>query len=328
MARSRGRATRVFFAADLHGSEPTFRKFVNAAAFYGCEALVFGGDLMGKVLVPIVGAGGRYRARFQGRDHELGPDELAAFTRSVELPGFYWRVMEPDEYRETKADPLRQKALFQDLATERLERWIAFAEDRVAGTGVRMYLSGGNDDEPAVLGALERHRGEHVVPCEGRVAELDGVHAMITVGLSTVTPWDTPREASEREIAAAIETEVQKLPDPSRAVFNLHCPPKGTPIDTCLQLAPPSEPGELPTPVREGGRFVTTSGGSRAVREALERHQPVVGLHGHIHESMGRFRIGRTQCFNPGSEYVQGVLQGVIVTLRGGELVGYQHTSG
>jgi Icc-related predicted phosphoesterase len=111
-------------------------------------------------------------------------------------------------------------------------------------------------------------------------------------------------------------------------VFNFHCPPKDTPIDTCLKLEKPVRPGEMPRPVRMGGRFVTTGGGSVAVREAVERYQPAVALHGHIHESGGRFRIGRTQCFNPGSEYVQGSLQGWIASLSKGRLVSYQHTSG
>jgi len=325
---SKARPTRVFYAADLHGSEPTYRKFLNAASFYGCDVLVFGGDLMGKVLVPIVRANGGYHAHFQGADHEFDQDGFEAFTRSVELPGFYWRVLEPDEYAAAKADPLVQKGMFQDLATERLERWLSLAEEKLAGTGGTMYLCGGNDDEPSVLRALDEHDGEHVVASEGKMVELDGEHTMVTVGLSTVTPWDTPREASEEEISAAIEAEVAKLPDVSRAVFNFHCPPKDTPIDTCLKLRKPSRPGELPKPVRDGGRFVTIGGGSRAVREAVERYQPLVGLHGHIHESMGRFRIGRAQCFNPGSEYVQGALQGWIVALRGGKLAGYQHTSG
>jgi Icc-related predicted phosphoesterase len=109
-------------------------------------------------------------------------------------------------------------------------------------------------------------------------------------------------------------------------VFNLHCPPKDTPIDTCLKLE--KRPGELPKPIREGGRYVTTGGGSTAVREAVGRYHPLVALHGHIHESAGRFRIGHTQCFNPGSEYVQGTLNGWIVALRGGRLSGYQHTAG
>ena len=225
-----------------------------------------------------------------------------------------------------KADELAQLGWFHRLASERLAGWLELAEDRLAGTGVRMYLTGGNDDEPAMLEVLERHDGTNVIACEDRVVELDDEHTMITVGLSTVTPWDTPREASEDEIAAAIDRSVSSVPDVGRCVFNLHCPPKDTPIDTCLKLE--KRPGELPRPIREAGRFLTTGGGSVAVREAVARYQPLVALHGHIHESMGRFRLGRTQCFNPGSEYVQGTLNGWIVALRGAKLGGYQHTAG
>jgi Icc-related predicted phosphoesterase len=325
--RSKARPTRIFYAADLHGSEPTFRKFLNAARFYGCDALVFGGDLMGKAMVPIVRENGGYRAHFQGRDHAFEQDGLEAFIRSVEQPGFYWKVLERDEYAAAQADPLVRKGLFQRLASARLAAWLQLAEERLAGTGVRLFLCGGNDDEPGVLATLDGWRGGSVVACEGQVVRLDDEHTMITVGLSTVTPWDTPREATEGEIAAAIEEALVGVPDPGRCVFNLHCPPKDTPIDTCLKLV--WKPGEaMPQPVREGGRFVTIGGGSRAVRDAIERYQPVVGLHGHIHESAGRFRIGRTQTFNPGSEYVQATLNGWIVALRGGKLAGYQHTSG
>jgi Icc-related predicted phosphoesterase len=318
--------TRVFFAADIHGSQVTFRKFLAAAAFYGVDALVFGGDLMGKALVPIVRKNGGFGATFQGRDQEFEQDGLEAFTSAVEQPGFYWKIFERDEYEAVEADPLARHGLFHELASARLAEWIDLAEDRLAGTGVRLYLTGGNDDEPAVLETLDRHEGDRVVASEGRLVELDGEHTMITVGLSTPTPWDTPREANEEEIARAIETAADAVPDVSRCVFNLHCPPKDTPIDTCLKLE--VRPGELPRPIREAGRFVTTGGGSLAVKEAIERYQPLVGLHGHIHESGGRFRIGRTQTFNPGSEYVQGVLQGVIVSLKRGRLASYQHTQG
>jgi uncharacterized protein len=327
MARRRRRPTRVFFAADLHGSEPTFRKFLAAAHFYGVDALVFGGDIMGKALVPIVHSNGTYRAELHGELHEFGPDGLSAFTKAAEVPGFYWTVLGPEAYESALQDPFARTALFQELASKRLSDWLGLAEERLAGTGVTMYLTGGNDDDPVVLDVLDRHDGDNVVACEGRVAELDGEHTMITVGLSTETPWDTPREASEAEIATAIDESVERVPDVARCVFNLHCPPKDTPIDTCLKLEK-GLAGEMPRPVRVAGRFVSTGGGSVAVKEAVARYQPVVGLHGHIHESTGRFRIGRTPCFNPGSEYLQGQLQGWIVSLRGGGVASYQHTSG
>jgi Icc-related predicted phosphoesterase len=311
--------TRIFFAADIHGSQVTFRKFLAAATFYGVDALVFGGDLMGKALVPILRTNGGFHASFQGRDEEFDADGLAQFTDALEQPGFYWKVFERDEYEAVEGDPMAKHGLFHELASERLAGWIDRAEEALRGTRVRLYLTGGNDDEPSVLATLERHDGGHVIASEGRLVELDGEHTMITVGLSTFTPWDTPREASEEEIARTIEAAVATVPDVGRCVFNLHCPPKDTPIDTCLKLE--VRPGELPRPIREGGRFLTTGGGSTAVREAIERYQPVLSLHGHIHESRGNTRIGKTLCINPGSSYEQGELLGAVIDLDGGKKV-------
>jgi uncharacterized protein len=319
--------TRIFYAADIHGSEPTWRKFVNAAAFYGADVLVFGGDLMGKALAPIVRRNGHLVAEVDGRVHEVDGDaELRAFAKTLEASGFYWSVLEPDEHDAMRRDPLLAEGMVQDLARERLRRWLAFAGGRLAGTGVRLFVTGGNDDPEAVLSVLDEFDGDLIVASEGRVVELDDEHTMLTLGVSTPTPWDTAREMSEDEIAATIERDVAAVPDISRCVFNLHVPPKDTPLDRCVKVE--VAPGELPKPVREAGRFVTTGGGSVAVREALERYQPAAGLHGHIHESAGRIRFGRTHAFNPGSEYGQGHLEGVLVTLRSGEVVSYQHTSG
>jgi Icc-related predicted phosphoesterase len=319
--------TRLFYAADIHGSEPTWRKFVNAAAFYGADVLVFGGDLMGKALAPIVRRNGHLVAEVEGRAHELDGDaELRAFAKTLEATGFYWSVLEPDEHDEMRRDPLLAEGMVQDLARERLRRWLEFAGERLAGSEVRLFVTGGNDDPDAVLSVLDEFDGDRVVASEGRVVELDGDHTMITLGVSTPTPWDTAREMSEEEIESTIDRDVARVPDVSRCVFNLHVPPKDTALDRCLKVE--VVPGQLPKPVREAGRFVTTGGGSVAVREALGRYQPVAGLHGHIHESAGRIRLGRTHAFNPGSEYAQGHLEGVLVTLRSGEVVSYQHTSG
>jgi Icc-related predicted phosphoesterase len=178
---------------------------------------------------------------------------------------------------------------------------------------------------PAVLSVLEEGSGVHVLPSEGRVVNLDERHTMITVGYSTPTPWDTPREATEDELSRMIEGSASTVPDPARCVFNLHCPPLDSGLDRCMKL---DTTGDAPSPIVKGGRPVYFGAGSRAVREALKAYQPVVGLHGHIHESPAQMVYGRTRCFNPGSEYAQGVLDGVVVSLRDGRLEGYQHTCG
>jgi len=68
--------------------------------------------------------------------------------------------------------------------------------------------------------------------------------------------------------------------------------------------------------------------GSTAVRKAIETHQPMLGLHGHIHDSKGMCRIAKTLCLNPGSEYVDGVLRGIIVDLDESKVRDYLFTSG
>src|SRR6202165_5417107 len=51
---------RAFFVTDIHASDRCFRKFLNAARFYDCKVLIMGGDMTGKMLVPIVDHGGRW----------------------------------------------------------------------------------------------------------------------------------------------------------------------------------------------------------------------------------------------------------------------------
>src|SRR5436853_6837456 len=98
-----------------------------------------------------------------------------------------------------------------------------------------MFLTGGNDDEPSVLEVLEEHEGEHVVAAEGKLIELDEEHTMITVGLSTPTPWDTPREVDEEGMEATLEAAVTAVPHVGHSVCNFHCPRKRTNIGRGLK---------------------------------------------------------------------------------------------
>jgi len=323
----KGEPTRLFYACDIHGSEPTYRKFLNAAKFYDVDALVFGGDLMGKLLVPIVSdAGGVWRAGLHEQKHVLTTaEELAEFKKSLDTLGFYWFECDSDEYRwyEGHQDRIDQK--FDELAKARLAEWVELAETRLAGTHVRVYLCGGNDDTEKVLSALDEVSLDRVVNCENRIVPLDDYHSLATIGYSTPTPWDTPRERTDEQIGALIEKLMADVPDPSRCVFNFHCPPLDSSLDTCLRLDASVWP---PTPVIENGQPVYYGAGSQAVGDALDAYQPTVGLHGHIHESRGATKFGRTLALNPGSEYGEGVLRGLIVAIKGGELIGHQFTSG
>ena len=319
--------TRLFYASDIHGSEVTYRKFLRAATFYEVDALVFGGDLMGKLLIPIVrDAGGTFRARLQGQNHHLTTaEQLADFKKNLDTLGFYWFECDPEEYLTYEGNQDRIDEKFDELAKERLAEWVVLAEERLAGTHVRAYLCGGNDDTDAVLKALDEAPQDRVVNCENLVVPLDDDHVLVTIGYSTPTPWETPRERTDPEIASVIQKLMADVPDATRAVFNFHCPPLDSSLDTCLKLDASVWP---PKPLIENGQPIEYGAGSQSVTDALEGYQPVVGLHGHIHESRGQARFGRTPAFNPGSEYGEGVLRGIIVAVQGGEVVGHQFTSG
>jgi uncharacterized protein len=326
--KDKSNATKLFFVTDVHGSQTTFRKFVNAGSFYGVDVLVLGGDIAGKMVVPILElGGGRYRATIQSITHELqGDDEVAAFEKRAGKLGTYTAIVTPDEYDELADDPARIDVLYHRLATERMAQWIEFAEERLAGTGIRCYVTGGNDDAPDILDPLVTHDGENVIDCEGKAVEIDDDgHLMLSTGLSNPTPWHTPREVPDETLGETIEELLSGVEDFSRAIFNFHPPPKDSTLDTAAELDWTTDP---PRVVTSGGTPVMKGAGSAAVRAAIERYQPLLSLHGHIHESRGQTTIGRTISVNPGSEYGEGLLRGALVTLAGDKVESVQLTSG
>jgi Icc-related predicted phosphoesterase len=326
--RQRGKRTRIFYASDVHGSERTWRKFLNAAKFYQADVLIMGGDVIGKLAIPIIeGAGGSRRATIHGRVERLETDaDVAAARETIANLGFYSVDMSEDEYAATKDDPAAIAALWQRLAAERMDAWIGLAEQRLGPIGVRCYVSGGNDDLTEVMDALPRDGTEAFVACEGRAVAIDDDHVMVSLPFVNPTPWKTPREAPEEELRTMIEGLVGPLGGSHEtAIFNFHAPPVDSTLDTCPRLDDSTDP---PSPIVVGGQQVPYGAGSRAVREAVERRQPLLGLHGHIHESAAITRIGRTLCVNPGSSYGEGMLKGALITIEGARVTAYQLTMG
>jgi Icc-related predicted phosphoesterase len=319
--------TKIFYATDVHGSERTWRKFLNAGTFYDADVLVMGGDVMGKLTIPIIReAHGQYRATIHGRVERLETQaDVEAAKERIGFLGMYHTVMDEDEYAALRADPGAVDRLFIELATERLVRWIDLAESKLKGTGIRCYATGGNDDVPEVMAVMDRTGTDHFVGCESRAVQLDDRHIMVSMPYVNPTPWHTPREASEPELAERIERVAGDLPDYAHAIFNFHAPPIDSTLDTCPQLDWTTDP---PSQIVVGGQPVLYGAGSRAVRDAIERYQPMLGLHGHIHESQAAAKLGRTLCVNPGSEYGEGVLRGCLITIDDGQVKGYQMTAG
>jgi Icc-related predicted phosphoesterase len=319
--------TRLFFATDLHGSERTYRKFINAGKFYDADVLVMGGDITGKLLIPIIKEkNGHYRATLQGRVEQITTQtELDNLKARLDTLGFYYQSMEEDEFRAISDDAHAVNNLFHELARQRLSKWVDLAEERLAGTGKKCFVTGGNDDDPEVLTAIKREGTRAFFACEGEVVQVDDDHTMISVGFSTPTPWKTPREISDEQLGKMIEEMIVKVPDFSKTIFNFHDPPVDSTLDTCPMLDWTKDP---PEQIIQGGQPVLYGAGSKSVREAIEKYKPMLGLHGHIHESQSVAKIGPTTCINPGSEYGEGVLRGCLVNFTDGKIQGYQMTSG
>lgn len=319
--------TRLFFATDLHGSERTFRKFINAGKFYNANVIVMGGDISGKLLVPIIKEqNGNYRATLQGVIEHLSTQaELDELITRLGTLGFYHQVMDQEEFAQLSSDGTAVNQLFQELARKRLSSWVDLAEDRLKGTGIKCFVTGGNDDDEDVLTAIKRENTNSLFACEGEVVGVDDEHIMISMGYSTLTPWKTPREVTDEKLGEMLDQMISKVPDLSRAIFNFHDPPLDSSLDTCPMLDWEKDP---PEPIFEAGQMIMKGAGSKSVRDMIERYKPMLGLHGHIHESQSVAKIGRTTCINPGSEYGEGILRGCIVNFVEGEILGYQMTSG
>ena len=313
----------LFFASDLHGSETCFRKFVAAAAFYRADTLVLGGDLSGKQVVPIVAAGSdRWTAEVHGERRDLRTAELDGVERSARAAGLYPRRMEPDEYAGYAADPATLARLFDEVVATNLRRWVRFAQAKLADTSVVIYSIPGNDDPPVVDDVMRAESDERFRFVEGEVVEVAPGHEMLCTGYTNVTPWRTHREYSEEEIAARLRSLTGRLSSPGSAIFNVHVPPFDSGLDTAPLLD-----ADLKVRTAAGGPL-SAPVGSTAVRAAIEEYRPLLGLHGHIHESGGIVHIGRTTVVNPGSEYGEGILRGVLLTVGGGRLLRHQAVCG
>jgi uncharacterized protein len=314
--------SRVFFITDVHGSTRCFKKFLNAAKFYKANVLVLGGDLTGKVLIPVVDQGdGTSRCRFEGNELLLrSRKEVDDVVARATDAGLYTRIMSKKEFDEMSADPKSVTATFNKAMVDRVSEWMRLAEERLGNTDVKCYISPGNDDLFDVDPVLSS--SSYVINPEEKVVPIDGEHEMITLGYTNHTPWNSPREVDEDELGEKIERMAAGIRNMKTAIFNIHVPPINTPIDRA-----PMVDKDLKVVVKSG-QVQMISAGSSACRAAVEKHQPMLGIHGHIHESHGFVMIGRTLCANPGSDYGEGVLRGFLTEIEGERIRSHMLTTG
>jgi uncharacterized protein len=301
----KSRALRLFFVSDLHGSEVCFRKFLAAAKVYQPDVLLLGGDFAGKAIVPVLRQGDSWSTLFNDVETTVPLDQYDELAAGITKRGFYPVRMDEEEYARLKGDPQALEELFRTEIAAQAQRWCDLAAERL-DPAIRIIITPGNDDPweaDSVFDGSDRVEFPSLKTCEV------GPFTMASVGIVPTTPWNTERECSEEELATRIEGLLEPLPAGTKLIMNFHCPPYGSTLDDAPEL------DDTLRPVIRGGRPSIVPVGSHAVRDAIKKYQPGVALHGHIHESRGVQKIGRTLCINPGSDYSSGVLRGAVVDL-------------
>lgn len=305
MPRSRKRALRIYFSTDIHGSERCFRKFLAAATTYEADVLIMGGDIAGKGLVPIRASNGMLTAQVRGESVSLPQEDEARLRAEINRLGFYSVIGDPAEMDRLEGDPKAVDQAFRREIVAQIQAWCRLADERLARE-VRCLITPGNDDPLEIDSVLKA--GPRIESPEGELYDL-GPALLASCGDVTPTPWNTEREFSEVELGKRLAKMMDAVPKGRQVVANFHNPPFSSGLDFAAELD-----ANL-TPVLRGGRPSIVPVGSTAVRDTIKKYQPSVALHGHIHESKGAQKIGRTLCLNPGSDYAADLLRGVVVDL-------------
>jgi Icc-related predicted phosphoesterase len=300
--------TRILFSCDTHGSDLLWKKIVRACSFHKADTILISGDLTGKAIAPIVKQKPNEWYLSWGRDKGTlhSQKELEAAIKRIRDRGYYPYETTWDEVNELKKNPKALPALFDRIMREDIKRWLEFAEQHLPKDAKAIVVPGNDDSFEIDEIIIENKR--FIMPLN-QVVQLDDRHQMISCEWVNSTPWDTPRECPEKELKEKLEAEFKRVDNYDNLVCNFHAPPHGTPLDVAPKLDK-----EL-KPMQSWGQIVMTNVGSKAVKELIEKYKPLLTLHGHIHESNGFIRIGRTLCMNPGSEYTHGVLRAYVIDL-------------
>jgi Icc-related predicted phosphoesterase len=318
--RSTRKRMRIFFTTDIHGSDRCFRKFLAAKETYEADVLLLGGDVVGKAITPIEHlTDGRYRYTLFGEEHAIPAGELSRAKAEINFNGFYPAVLTAEELERLSDDAEARTELFRSLIVAQMHSWDRLVEERLDET-TRCILTPGNDD-PLVIDEVFK-ASTRVEFTEGRAVQVGPVW-LASLGNTNRTPWNTEREFEEDELLEQIRAMVDPVADGRPLVFNFHCPPYDSGLDTVQAL------DDDLRPVVRNNAIVEVPAGSTAVRDAIEQYAPVAGLHGHIHEAQGMRIVGTTRCFNPGSDYSAGVLKGLLVDFdEDGNIAGHLFTTG
>jgi Icc-related predicted phosphoesterase len=311
---------RIYFAADAHGSSLVWRKWLTAPTQYKADVLLFCGDLTGKMIVPIIQLeDGTWTTHAFNKVHKFKTREEAdKLVESIEKTGWYPYRCSAQEFLELQKNPDKLDKLFKEQMAGRVSSWLKLLLEKVDIKEKTVVCMPGNDDEKIVDEVIQSFESDGIIYPLNKVVEIAKKHEMISLDYVNPTPWKTPRECTEDELKKKIDGLVSKLKNPANAIFNFHCPPYDTYLDLAVKLDKDLKPS----------RDERVHVGSKAVRDAIDKYQPLLGTHGHIHESFASQEIGRTVVVNPGSEYTEGILRGFIIDLADDKIERYWKVEG
>ncbi|MCL7388472.1 MAG: metallophosphoesterase [Thaumarchaeota archaeon] len=300
---------KIFFMADIHNSEIVFRRFLSIPKYYDVDVLILSGDLTGKAIIPIIDLGGeRYQYTFKGKTEIIeGCERLKDALIELRNRGLYTHICTEDELEELKNKPDEVDKLFKKLISETIQEWVRSIEE-IIPKEKDVILMPGNDDILEIDPIIQK--SDRVIYPLNRLVELPLGYGMISMDYVNPTPWNTPRESEEKNLWKMLEEKTGLVDrEWGKIICSFHPPPYNTKLD----LAPKLDRNLRP--VYSFGELEKENVGSKSVRRFFEKYNPLIGLHGHIHESPGYDKVGKTIVFNPGSEYSAGILKGVILEL-------------
>jgi Icc-related predicted phosphoesterase len=320
LRRKKETLTRILFATDMHGSEGVWRKFLNASAMLKVDVAICGGDLTGKMIVPIVKRkDGKYSYYHLKETHVIDSDGLQRACKEIIGIGYYPYETNESEYEEMVKNPKKVDEVFHKVMISTIQSWLDLIPQKISSE-TRVVVCPGNDDRPQVDDIVNSHK--HVINGEGKVIEVDDSHEMISCGWVNPSPWKTTREEEDDKLEERLERYISQVKNMESAIFNFHAPPYQTKLDEAPLL------DKDLNPIIQGGHVVMVPVGSKAVRKMIEKYQPFLGLHGHIHEAAGSMKIGKTYCVNPGSEYAEGIIRAFLIEFKGNQITKLQRIEG
>ncbi|MCH4816536.1 MAG: phosphoesterase [Saccharolobus sp.] len=264
---------KIGFFTDVHGSEYSFKRSLNITKARKVDFLIVSGGLMAKEILFVEDTGGKYF--LNGKKVNLNNLNEEALRS-----GKYIVVDKKEVIEDIKSDKSKLEKVISEKVTEQMSRWVKIADEVFRLE--RIFWSAGHGDIPQLDSILKNFGGKLINENVINIEEIQ----IVSLG------YGSPMGNSYREIPDS-ELYIKgksllKDADKERLIMNFHMPPLNTKLDNA----------------KVGLR--KSHVGSKAVLDLITEFQPLISLHGHVHESTSMDKIGETIALNPGSLYQLG----------------------